>query len=41
MASKEVQEMIQQALSLKDTDIDAAKALILTGKTLFPTSFEM
>jgi hypothetical protein len=41
MTSKEIQEMIHQALSLKDTDIDAAKALMLTARTLFPLSFEM
>lgn len=39
--SKEVQEIINKALALKETNLDASKALILTAKTLFPKNFEM
>lgn len=41
MGSKEVQDLINKALALKETDIDSSKALILTAKTLFPKNFEM
>lgn len=41
MATRDIQELIDKALVLKETDIDAAKALILTAKTMFPNSFEM
>lgn len=41
MGSREVQELINKALALKETDIDASKALILTAKLIFPNSFEM
>lgn len=41
MSTKEIQELINKALVLKETDIDASKALILTAKSLFPKSFEM
>jgi hypothetical protein len=41
MGSKEIQEIINKAMALKDTDIDAAKAHMLTAKLLFPKSFEM
>lgn len=41
MASKEVQELINKALTLKETDIDASKAMMLTAKMIFPNSFEM
>lgn len=41
MGSKEVQELIQKALVLKETDMNAAKALILTAKTLFPQNFDI
>lgn len=41
MGSKEIQDLINKALALKETDIDSSKSLILTAKTLFPKSFEM
>lgn len=41
MGSKEIQDVINKALALKETDIDASKALMLTAKALFPKSFEM
>ncbi|CRK87481.1 CLUMA_CG001282, isoform A [Clunio marinus] len=41
MSSKDIQELINKALALKETDIDASKALILTAKTLFPQNFEI
>lgn len=39
--NREVQEIINKALALKETDIDASKALMLTAKQMFPKSFEM
>lgn len=39
MTTREIQEIIEKAL--RETDVDAAKALILTAKTMFPKSFEM
>lgn len=41
MTSREVQEIINKALTLKETDIHASKALILTAKALFPKNFEV
>lgn len=41
MGSREIQDLIKKALDLKETDIDASKALMLTAKMLFPKSFEM
>lgn len=39
--SKEVQDIINKAILLKETNLDASKALILTAKALFPKNFEM
>lgn len=41
MTSKDIGDLINKALALKETDIDSSKALILTAKTLFPKSFEV
>lgn len=41
MSNKEVLDIINQATSLKEINIDASKALILTAKALFPKNFEM
>lgn len=39
--SKEAQDIINKAVLLKETNLDASKALILTAKALFPKNFEM
>jgi hypothetical protein len=36
-----VQDIINKALALKDTDLDASKSLIITAKTLFPKNYEV
>lgn len=41
MGTKEIQDVIKKALALKETDLDASKALMLTAKMLFPKSFEV
>lgn len=41
MGSKEVQELIDKAMELKETNIDASKSLMLTAKALFPKNFSM
>jgi hypothetical protein len=39
--SKDVQEIINKALALKETNLDASKALIITAKALFPKNFDV
>lgn len=39
--SKDVQEIINKAIALKETNLDASKALILTAKALFPKNFDV
>jgi hypothetical protein len=39
--SKEVQDIINKAIALKETNLDASKSLIITAKALFPKNFEM
>lgn len=41
MIKKEIQDIINKALALKDTDINSSKAALLAAKQLFPDSFEM
>jgi hypothetical protein len=41
MTARDAKELINKAIALKETDIDASKALILTAKSLFPLSFDM
>jgi hypothetical protein len=36
-----VEEIIKKALALKETDLEASKALIITAKTLFPKNYEV
>lgn len=37
----EVKNLIDKALALRETDINTAKAYIITGKTLFPQNFNI
>lgn len=37
----EVKNIISKALALKDKDLEASKALIITAKTLFPKHYEV
>ena len=41
MSSSKELELINKALALKETDIDASKAMMLTAKLLFPKSFQV